>query len=211
MSNILDAIRKHQLKTYAAKERYQTLSENRVAQHINVLKQLDYTEEDFDTRELYAQAVFHRLYDDYYQKRTITLPTLPSKRVTSFWKRVVACADKAKVDVEVYLRAQFSYFHHKFRTVPKYEQLATENAILRAQEYQVTERSRIIGTSVKADIDYAKLLAAANKHLLDIQRAQNMTREEVYRDLVLPGHVYVPQVFLDTDPLWKSVVNEREQ
>lgn len=207
--DILESLRQQRLKTIQQRERYQDLVESRVEQHANALKHVDFTDgrDPADARELHAQKVFYRLQDEYRRTKTVTLPTQQTKQQAAFWRRVVAAADEVGVPVEVYLRAQMQYFHDTFRKAPELKHLLTENAKLRAREVKVSAR-KIIGNNIVDKQDLSQLFISTNKYLLDIQRAQGLSREEVYRQLVRPGHLHIPEAFLQADPLWKKVVNE---
>ncbi len=207
--DILDALRKTRLKTIEQKERYQDLVEARVDQHARAFKVVEFTDgsDPVDIRELHAQKVYHRLLDEYKRAKTIVIPTQQTPKQAAFWKRVVAAADEVGLSVEDYLRAQVQYFHNAFRKPPELKHLLTENAKLRAREVKVSDR-KIIGNNIVDKQDISQLFVATNKYLLDIQRAQGLTREEVYRQLVKPGHLHIPASFLQADPLWKKIANE---
>ncbi len=207
--DILESLRQQRLKTIQQKERYQDLVEARVQQHANALKSVDFTDgrDPADARELHAQKVFHRLCDEYRKTKTVVLPSQQTKQQSNFWKRVVAAADEVGVPVEVYLRAQMQYFHDAFRKAPELKHLLTENAKMRARDVKVSS-GKIIGNNIVDKQDLSQLFISTNKYLLDIQRAQGLTREEVYRQLVKPGHLHIPESFLKADPLWKKVINE---
>lgn len=201
---VLEHLQKKQRQQQAARERYSDLVNSVVSQKAEYVKVAVLEGEVQHTEEVLAQRTFHRLRDDYSTTNSIYIPKMEmSKKEITFWKKVVTQAKKAGCDIEHFLKAQFDYFHRTFKKAPEYKHLLTDAAILRAKEYKLSAQ-RIIG-SVEDKQTLAELFGACNKQLLQIQKAQKMSREQVYEKLVIPGHVYFPQAFLQADPVYRKI------
>lgn len=123
-------------------------------------------------------------------------------RGLSLWKRVSKAWKASGVDPETFIQAQFTYFHDNFRRAPEVKDLTTDGAVVRGAS--VTAR-RVVTNNIAADINTAELFRHCEKHMTDLMRAQNMTREEVYTKLVKNGLVAFPEKFLAADPVWKRL------
>jgi hypothetical protein len=106
------------------------------------------------------------------------------------------------VEREVFVRAQFTWFHDKFRKAPTPVQLTTDEAVVRAASVAPQAVRTVV---VEDKIPISDLFKRCEKQMADLMRAQNMSREDVYRKLVLPGLAVFPEQFLNADPTWKRV------
>jgi len=153
-------------------------------------------------------ALYYRMVDEYGGSPAVRIPAETPRRGLSLWRRVVRSCGAAGVDPEPYMRAQFAYFHKCFGRIPKISQLATDKAQVRAIEYIATNKvqRRVVG-AIEHKTDLADVMRNAEKLMQTICRAQGMTREEVYRNLVLPGLIGFPKQYLAADPVYRGVVN----
>lgn len=156
--------------------------------------------------EEYAMmSLFCRMNDDYHRRPYHCLPAEMTKRSIAYWKRVVKAAKSADVAPEVYLRAQFAYFHNNFGSSPKPEQLATDNAIMRAKEFAITQfKPKVFSNAAEFPIELKELFKVCEKQLQQLQKAHKLTRVQVYQQFVLSGMVYFPKSFLEFDPAFKE-------
>jgi len=121
----------------------------------------------------------------------------------ALWKRAVKALKASGVSRETFVRAQFTWFHEKFRKAPTTLQLTTDEAVLRAASVEVDPTVRSNDTEAK--ISVGDLFRCCEKQMNAYMRAQGMTREEVYRKLVIPGVAVFPGKFLAADPVWAKV------
>jgi hypothetical protein len=153
--------------------------------------------------EYCARSAYYRLLEEYTRKpyHGMTGQAFTPKGL-SLWKRVTSALKASGVDLETFLRAQFTWFHEKFRTAPKPVQLTTDAAVVRAASVKPVQ---VRTSNIEANIPIGDLFRRCEKQMTDLMRAQKMSREEVYRNLVLPGLAVFPDKFLNADPLWKKV------
>lgn len=165
-----------------------------------------------DVEELRMAALFYRMLDEYFASPAIRMPTTATKRGLSLWRRVVRSCSEAGVDPEAYMRAQFDYFNKCFGRPPKLNQLATDKAQERAITYVAENKvqRKVIGNDIRHVADIATVMRSAEKQMLTICRAQSMTREEVYKKLVLTGLITFPKPYLAADPVYQKVTNGSE-
>ncbi len=123
-------------------------------------------------------------------------------RGLALWKRVVKAWKAANVDKDTFIRAQFTWFHDKFRRHPEPVQLTTDEAVLRAAS---VAPQQVRTNNIEAEISVGDLFKRCEKQMNDLMRAQKMSREEVYRKLVCSGLVIFPEKFLNADPTWRKV------
>lgn len=126
-------------------------------------------------------------------------------RGLALWRRAVKALKASGTDRETYVRAQFTWFHDKFRKAPEPLQLTTDEAVIRAAT--VAPVSTVRNGNIDANIPIGDLFRRCEKQMSDLQRAQKLTREEVYRNLVLTKMVLFPESFLKADPTWAKVKN----
>lgn len=124
----------------------------------------------------------------------------------ALWKRAVKALTASGVDRETFVRAQFTWFHEKFRKAPTSLQLTTDEAVLRAASVEVSTTVRSNATEAK--ISLGDLFCRCEKQMNAYMRAQGMTREEVYTKLVLTGVAVFPGKFIEADPVWAKVQND---
>lgn len=168
-----------------------------------VLLQSDFDATD-SAEEFAMMSLFHRM-NDTYHRRSIPVSPEMSKQAVAFWRRVILAQQRSGVDPESYLRAQFNYFHDTFGTAPKLEQLATDNAVMRAKEYALLKsKPKVFSNSSQFSIEMTELFKTCEKQLQQLQKAHKMSRLDVYKNFVLTGVVYFPKSFLDLDPVFKK-------
>jgi len=156
--------------------------------------------EEYILRDKYMRAL-----EDYQRKPVHAYVGQPfTPKGLALWKRVAKAWRESGVDADVFIQAQFTYFHNVFRKAPTAQQLTTEGAVLRA----ISVRPEKVSTNdIPAQIDLGELFKRCEKQMTEIMRAQKLTREEVYRNLVLNRLVMFPEVYLNADPIWKKVKN----
>lgn len=147
--------------------------------------------------------IYNRELEVYSRKSVFTTEMNP--RALSLWTRVVKAWKSSGVDMETFVKAQFTYFHNVFRTNPTVLQLTTDSAVLRAAS---VKPEKVMTNNIPAEISLADLFKRCEKQMTDLMRAQKLTREDVYRKLVLPRLVIFPDQYLNADPAWKKVLNE---
>lgn len=153
--------------------------------------------------EYVLRDIYMRTLEEYERKPNHAYTGQPfTPRGLALWKRVAACWRSSGVDPDTYVRAQFTYFHNAFRRAPTAQQLATDAAVVRAASV-VPEK--VSTNNIPASVDTAELFKRCEKQMTDVMRAQKMTREEVYRKLVIPGFLAFPDQYLKADPLWKQL------
>lgn len=150
--------------------------------------------------ELMLRDVYNRELEAYTRKRVFA-PEMNARSI-ALWSRVVKAWKESGADMDTFIRAQFTYFHNVFRTHPTVVQLTTEGAVIRAASI-VPEK--VTTNDIRAEVDLGELFARCERQMSEIMRAQKLTREEVYRRLVVTRLVGFPQAFLKADPVWKKV------
>lgn len=160
--------------------------------------------------ELNMRNRYYLMLEQFTGQMNFAVPTW-TKRSESFWKRVVQAQEASGVTSEVFLKAQFHWFNKSFGKPPELKQLTTPASIARAQEFaqdtNVNKDRRVVANAQKANIPLADLMRQAEQQVRTMSRAQNMTREEFYRNLVVTGYVQLPQEFLKADPVYQRVKN----
>lgn len=153
--------------------------------------------------EYCARTAYYRMLEEYTRKpyHGLTGQAFTPKGL-SLWKRVTTALKASGVDLDTFLRAQFTWFHEKFRTAPTPVQLTTDAAVVRAAS--VTP-AQVRTSNIEAKIPIGDLFRRCEKQMADLMRAQKLSREEVYRNLVLTGLAVFPEKFLNADPTWKKV------
>lgn len=210
MSGILDAIRERKAKSLARSTSFSEALDASVSEKAKRAKNLLVSGGEPTAEygpEMLLRGLFYGMKEDYVGKY-FAIPK-NTKRSLSLWKRVEKAREEADVPPEVYLRAQFHWFDKVYGKAPTLSQLATEAAIERAQEFSVdktvNKERRILGNNRPADLSFADIMRQTERQIRDICRAQKMTREEFYRELVLTGVMSIPKQFLDADPIFKRV------
>lgn len=210
MSDILEVLRQRRLKSARSSVAFGEASDAAVSQRAKLAKatlaEINGNEVPKDAEELRMASIYYRMVDEYYAKSSIRMPSKVSKRGLALWRRVVRSCTESQVEPEQYLRAQFQYFHKAFGRPPELRQLATDNAKTRAREFAGV-KGKIVGNDIRHKGDIASIMRNAEKQMQDICRAQSMTREEVYRNLVLTGLMIFPKEYLAADPVYQKVKN----
>lgn len=156
-------------------------------------------------KEHYKQYMLRELYnrelESYSRKRVFVAPEM-NARALALWTRVVKAWEESGVDADTFVKTQFTYFHNVFRTAPTVVQLTTDAAVLRANSVKVQP---VMTNNIPAQIATGDLFIRCEKQMSEVMRAQRMTREEVYRKLVRNHLVMFPAVYLNADPVWRSV------
>lgn len=150
--------------------------------------------------ELLMRDVYNREMENYSRKRVFVAEMNP--RSVALWGRVIKAWKKTGVDMETFVKAQFTYFHNVFRTAPTIVQLTTDGAVVRAASVRPEQ---VMTNNIPADINLGELFKSCERQMSEIMRAQKLTREEVYRKLVVTRLVGFPASYLNADPVWKSV------
>jgi hypothetical protein len=213
--DILAELRKRRLRSANASIRFTDTRDRIIRDHAQVVKEVINSDGSRDsashTVEGQLSFLYRKMWQEYYQRPLVRYPKIMSKRGIAFWGRVAKNCDKAGVTPEVYMRAQFNWFHRKFGRPPELLQLATENALSRVVEFLAQGKNpatKVIGNDIRPEEDKASLFRRCEKQLRDICRAQKLSREDFYRKLVVSGLVSFPQEFLDMDPIYRNIINE---
>lgn len=148
-------------------------------------------------------AIFYSMLDKYTGKQRFAHVTTTPKSV-AMWGRVAAACAASGVPPHTYMKSQFDYFHRLFGTTPKLTQLATENAIVRAQVFSGSDAA-IVGNGIEHKISIGTLFSHCEKQIQDVCKAHKLTREEFYRKFVLTKLLSLPTSFLEADPVYKNL------
>ena len=159
--------------------------------------------------EVRMRQLFNSMVESYFGSNNFHMPSTMDSRSKALWRRVVSTQQRSNKGPEQFLRAQFAYFDKTFGCAPKLHQLTTEAAIERANNFGGSKKDVVSG-GIEYKLDKADQFRIAEKTLLQVQRAQGMTREEVYRNLVIPGHLLISPEFLKVDPVFKKVKQEQD-
>jgi len=128
-----------------------------------------------------------------------------SARRKAFWVRVASCCKKSGVTPEVFIKAQFAFFHKAFGTIPKLPNLATEAAVDRARAF-VGNTLLIKGSTKQANLDLSALFSRTDLQIRSICKAQGMSRLDFYKNLVITGELCLPKEYLSADPVYKKAL-----
>ncbi len=145
-----------------------------------------------------VRSTYYRLLKTYKYGEDWKIPK-DSKRSDVTWGRVAKSYEESNCTVEHYMKAQFQWFHAVFGTHPKITHLATPAARDRARLYEAVN-SNITANSIPAKKEVAVLLRNSEKQMRALQEARNLSRREVYDQLVKPGLFMFPKEFLESDP-----------
>ncbi len=153
--------------------------------------------------ELQMRDIYNRELENYTRQRVFTPDMSP--KALALWSRVVKAWKLTGVDMETFIKAQFTYFHNVFRTSPTAVQLSTDGAVIRAAS---VKPEKVMTNDLPANVDLAELFKRCERQMNEIMRAQKLTREEVYRKLVVNRLVAFPSQYLNADPVWRKVRDE---
>ncbi len=208
--NILEVLKERRLRSAKASITFSETRDAIISEKAKLIKvvlaDLSGTE-IHDAEEMRMAALFYRMMDEYYVSPAIKMPTTATPKGLSLWRRVVKSCGEAGVEPEAYLRAQFVFFNKAFGRPPKLHQLATTKAQERAIAYAAENNvvRRVVGNDIRHVSDPASVMRAAEQQMLTICRAQNMTREDVYKKLVVTGIIAFPKMYTDSDPVYRRV------
>jgi len=213
--SILEEIQKIQHR----QARKEQLAEQRSEAYLSRVRQLAETvkhpkpgkpQEDCSA-ESEMRTLYNSLKKNYLRKdvNKFAFGTEMSRSSKAQWGRVVKAQQESNKDPETYLKAQFAYFDRCFRTYPKIQQLATDQAIERANVFEVElTKGSPVASALEYKTDKATEFKLADRMVTSVMRAQGLSREEVYRKLVLPGHLYISPDYLKNDPVYSKVVKD---
>lgn len=200
--SVTEAVRKNKLKKLVASnigaDRYSDALRDQAAYVKDILTgDLEAT----DGKERKAQRVYYEFYAKYKHRASI-IPSIKTKRAYTLWHAVVVAAEKADVEIEKYIAAQFKWFDATFGKIPEPHHMRTEAAIIRAQEFTGTT-TKVVERYRSTD-NFADVMSEADAQVRNMCRAQKLTRVEFYEKFVVTGIVGFPQQFLDADPAYKQ-------
>lgn len=203
----MEAVRKRRLRAAKASISYGETRDKILHEKAEQVKQLLTGTKDPQqcTLELQMAELYYKMLDEYYHKQSIRMPHTPNKRSLALWRRVATSCRQAQAEPEAYLRAQFSYFHKAFGKPPEVYQLATENAVTRAQTFEGNSKRKVIGNDIRHKGDFASIMRQGEQQMQQLCRAHDLTRAEVYRRFVLTGLFTFPKQYLEADPVYKQV------
>ena len=210
--SVLEEIRRLNEAKEKRSERGRELYARGVRQLAESVKQKKLSGEKSDENrlpEVQMRTLYFSAVEKYYQTRKVTIPAAMNNRSKALWKRVVTVQARSRVSPEQFMKAQFAYFDKHFGCAPKIFQLTTEAAIERADNFGNTKTSAVSG-GVEYKLNKADNFRVAEQTLLKVQRAQGLSREEVYRNLVIPGHLFIAPEFLKIDPVYSKVVKDND-
>ncbi len=211
-NNILEVIDKHNLdkieKQLKGSERFSSTVANNISKVREKLGTLKTGE--LDVRTVTAQDVcrlYHTMKCDYYSQHCYIDFNHINKSAIVFWSRVVGVCKDLDMTPDTYLKAQFTYFHQTFGTVPDVQQLITDKALERAKTVKGFT-GRVAASAIQSSVPLPALFKSCDKQVRDICRAQKLTRKEFYQKLVLTGEFPMPVSFLEADPIYKEALDE---
>lgn len=211
---VLEAVRAKRLATVTSSVRYSEALEAKTKRSAQATKAMlkngpSNVEAIFEP-EYTLRTLYYRMLEEYYGKKNFAIVDVMDNRSLSLWSRVRTKCEASGVTPEQFVRAQFIWFHKSFGKAPTIVQLTTETAVQRAKDNAPVDSSKkVIGNDIRATIDLSSLLRNAESQMQDLMRAQNCSREDVYRNVVLPGLFSFPKEFLKADPVYTKVLNER--
>lgn len=212
--SIADAIRERKLKQLNASDNFTTIRDKRVALAAQTLKHARLNDE-LDGEGVKPAEVLRRHYynmcEQYTGKKIFSYDDPSNEKSRKLWDRVAKrCEESGASEVE-YMKAQFDYFHATFKKAPTLSQLTTEAAVGRAKAFigRSTER-RIVSGATEVTLDFATMMRQSEQMMQQLMKAQDMTREEVYKNLVIPGIYSFPKEYLKADPAYKRALEEGE-
>jgi len=152
--------------------------------------------------EYMLRDTYYRVLEEYTRKPGFGTHEPFTPRGLALWKRAAKALKASGADREAFVRAQFTWFHDTFRKAPTPLQLTTDEAVVRA----ATVAPKAVRTvAIEDNVSVGDLFKRCEKQMGDLMRAQKMSREDVYRKLVVPGLAIFPEKFLNADPLWHKV------
>lgn len=207
--DILSILRQKKLthinRSFGQQERYERDLHQRAERAVAVVNGTN----PYAGKQHYEQYMLRDIYNrelEIYTRKSV-FSTEMSPRALTLWTRVAKAWKSSGVDMDTYIRAQFTYFHNTFRTHPTVLQLTTDSAVVRAAS---VKPEKVMTNNIPAEINLAELFKRCEKQMTEIMRVQKLTREEVYLKLVVTRLVAFPEQYLNADPVWKKVLNEQQ-
>jgi hypothetical protein len=131
-----------------------------------------------------------------------------NNRAKSFWMKVRKVILEAELDPEVFLKAQFAWFSKVHGCAPEHSQLTTQNAVLRAKDFALTQfNSRVVGNGKLMSVEMVDLFKVCEAQIRQLQRVHSINRRQVYEQFVLTGMIHISPSFLSLDPVYQELVN----
>lgn len=208
-SSIIENLKKQRAtrlnRSFTSSENNEKRVQKKAAKVIHMKEQGSLGEGKF-LSELALSNAYYSGKETYTQCRTYK-QRKSSKRSTALWHRVLTFQERSLASPEEFIQAQVDYFHNVFGRYPELKDLQTDAAVMRADLFLESKKStrKIVANAVKFSSKEADLFKLCEKQMMEICSAQDMTREEVYRNLVLTGLVSFPKNYLNADPAWKIV------
>jgi hypothetical protein len=200
--DLVEAIRKQKLKSLIKSNNASKAFDNRIKDLAAKQRFVKNTGEV--NIKAILRATYYSMLEDYTGKKSFAKRDW-TKRSEALWGRVESAYETSGVELDHFMKAQFSYFHRVFGRAPKPHQLTTEGAVFRAQNYSGS-KARVIGNDIRHKTTVSERFKLADKQMREICHAQNKSRKEVYEDFVIPGFICFPQDYLDADPTYKALV-----
>lgn len=203
-AEILEILKKQQERSERAREAHQAARQLSLETKMAAVERM-LSDEDFDettpVAPIVLKALYYSMYLDYTGDRFLFAKEY-NARSRALWTRVEETRQAAGVEPEVFMTAQFVYFHEAFKTYPRLPQLTTEEAVKRAREY-AGKVKRVVGAQ-PAPVNRADSFKQTEKLIQRTMRAQGIDRVEFYKRFILTGEMIVPEQFLRLDPAYKE-------
>lgn len=184
------------------------------------------SEESVEINADIARVAYHTMYQEYYHSSYAVTKLEERSHV---WERLADACKLAQLTPRAYLYPLFSFYHSSFGRPPKHFELTTETAIAKVRRfYNLPEElsecasvsaktnvpasqsaPKVAASSIYVPVPKSELFSLAEKQMQRVMKAQRMSREQVYRDLVLTGDLYFPPHYLKHDPTYQRVVSEQ--
>lgn len=211
--SISDAIKQHKLKHLQSSDTYTTYRNKRISLAAQALKMSKLNNEltgDSIKPEDLLRRHYYNMYEQYYNKRTFSYEDPTDEKSKKLWARVAKRCEESGANELEFMKAQFDYFHATFKKAPTFAQLTTEAAVGRAKAFigKGTDK-RIVSGATEVNVGLAAILRRSEQMMQELMKAQDMTREEVYENLVLTGVYSFPEEYLKADPTYKRVKEGR--
>lgn len=209
--SIVDILREKKLKSLKSSIQFQeTLERHTHGLAADVKDMLSgNTGDALAPTESNLRTIYSRLLNEYYGGTKFVTYAVMNKRSVALWHRVSVRCEESGLSPEAFLKAQFVWFDKSFGRPPNVVQLTTEAAVLRAKEVALPT-GKVVTSAVPAKLDLASILRRAEQQMQELMRVHSMSREEVYGTFIVTGLFSLPQEFLNADPVYKKVVNDRK-
>lgn len=207
--SIRDAIREQKLKTLRKSLSYSEAVERHT--HEQAVRTKELLTGQLSTElspDVLLRDAYFKQHASYTGKTSYAMKSEQTKKSKALWERVAAKWQQSGVSPDDYIKAQFMWFDKNFGKAPTVVQLATDAALDRAREMPKTVVHRVVGVQ-EVKVDFAQLMRDTEKQMQTLMRANNLTREQVYTNLVLTGIYSFPKEFLNADPIYKKLTEGR--